>query len=428
MKHTTKIVFAAGLIISLFIAACNKNTRPESAPDNISSAVILAWNEVAYETMGGATNLHSLLASRIYAIMHGAMHDAINATQPRFKTLAFQGKDLTANPEVAAASAAHQVLKVSFPGRLSFLDSALDNYLATVETGEAKMKGMVLGVEAANAFLKLGHNSNGALDPLLQPAPSVKAGDYQVVPPFNFIFAPFWEHSKLFSLEKKDQFRPVPPPVLNSSAYTTAFNEVKNIGVVNSIMRTADQSFFAKYWYEFSEAGWNRIARVVASNQKAGLFKTARLFALMNFAIADSYTAGWDAKLHYNFWRPYTAIHEAAVDGNDATSADLNWTSAEPTPPIQDYPSTHSVLGNAAATVLGYFYGDKTSFTMASPTASPMGASRSFSSFSQAADENATSRVMAGIHFRFSCVAGQELGNKIGKWTVENHLNPLNGQ
>jgi hypothetical protein len=428
MKKTTKIVVAAGLIISLFTAACNKNTRPESAPDNISSAVILAWNEVAYEAMGGATNLHGLLASRIYAMMHGAMHDAVNATQPRFETYAFQRKDPAASPEVAAASAAHHVLKVAFPARLSFLDSALNNYLATVQPGEAKIKGVDLGVQAAIAILELGHNSNGAQDPILPPTPSAKAGDYQVVPPFNFIFAPFWEHSKLFSLEKKDQFRPVPPPALNSNDYTVAFNEVKNLGGSNGSERTADQTFFAKYWYEYSEAGWNRIARVVASNKKAGLFKTARLFALLNFAIADSYTAGWDAKLHYNFWRPYTAIHEAAVDGNDATTADLNWKSGEPTPPIQDYPSTHSVLGNSAATVLAYFFGDKTSFTMASPTASPVGAFRTFASFSQAADENALSRVMGGIHFRFSCNAGQELGNKIGKWTVENHLNPFNGQ
>jgi hypothetical protein len=142
-------------------------------------------------------------------------------------------------------------------------------------------------------------------------------------------------------------------------------------------------------------------------------------------AIADAYTAGWDAKIHYNFWRPYTAIRKADIDGNNETAADATWEPSEPTPPVQDYPSTHSALGNAAATVLAGVLGDKTSFAMTSPTAVPAGSTRSFTSFSQAAKENADSRVMAGIHFRFSCEAGLELGKNIGKWTLDNHLKPI---
>src|SRR6185436_17035312 len=144
-----------------------------------------------------------------------------------------------------------------------------------------------------------------------------------------------------------------------------------------------------------------------------GLFATARLFALLNMALTDSYTAGWDSKFYYNFWRPYTAIRAAATDGNDNTLEDLHWEPAEITPPVPDYPSTHSALGNAAATVLTHFFGDHSSFSGTSTTASPAGAIRSFSSFMQAADENADSRVRAGIHFRFACEAGQQLGNKV---------------
>jgi hypothetical protein len=143
-------------------------------------------------------------------------------------------------------------------------------------------------------------------------------------------------------------------------------------------------------------------------------------------AIADAYTAGWDSKVYYNFWRPYTAIRKAAMDENHKTSPEENWEPQEPTPPVHDYPSTHSALGNAAATVLASLLGDSTGFTMSSPTAVPAGSTRTFNSFSEAAIENANSRVMAGIHFRFSCEAGLELGKKIGKWTIENHLKPLN--
>ncbi|HET9277373.1 MAG TPA: phosphatase PAP2 family protein [Flavitalea sp.] len=425
MKRMKKILVAAGLILSLFTIACNKNNRSGTTPDNISGDVILQWNEVTFDALGGSENQHVLLGSRIYALVHAAMHDAVNAIHPNYESYAYEERESFAHPEVAAASSAHHVLKTLLPAKASFVDSILNKYLSSVEEHDSKTKGIALGVEAANAVLSLGHNSNGAEDPIGQPALAVKPGDYKVVAPFNFIFAPFWENSKLFSLSKKDQFRPAPPPALNSDKYAAAYNEVKDVGSLNSKSRTADQSFFAKYWYETSETGWNRIARVVTADRETGLFTTARLFALLNFAIADSYTAGWDAKLHYNFWRPFTAIQEASTDDNNETIEDKKWLPAEPTPPIHDFPSTHSALGNAAASVLTYFFGDKTFFTMKSPSAVPAGASRSFSSFTHAANENATSRVMAGIHFRFSCDAGQELGNKIGKWTVENHLQPI---
>ena len=245
------------------------------------------------------------------------------------------------------------------------------------------------------------------------------------MPPFNFLFAPQWEHLKLFGLERKDQFRSAAPPVLNSPIYTNGYNEVKQVGKLHSNVRTPDATAYAKFWYEFSEAGWNRVARIVAVSKKMNLYEAARLLALVDMALADAYTAGWDSKIHYNFWRPYTAIRAAANDNNDATEADAGWESSEPTPPVQDYPSTHSALGNAAAAVLIRLVGDQTSFTMSSPTANPAGGSRSFTSFSQAANENADSRVQAGIHFRFSCEAGQSMGNKVGNWIVDNYLKPL---
>jgi hypothetical protein len=145
-------------------------------------------------------------------------------------------------------------------------------------------------------------------------------------------------------------------------------------------------------------------------------------------AMADAYIAGWDSKFHYNLWRPYTAIRHADNDGNSGTIGDSEWEAEMPTPPVQDYPSTHSALGNAAATVIANLLEGSTSFTMISPTAAPANSnsSRSFNSVKQAADENADSRVQAGIHFRFACIAGQELGDKIGLWLVNNYLLPLN--
>jgi hypothetical protein len=140
-------------------------------------------------------------------------------------------------------------------------------------------------------------------------------------------------------------------------------------------------------------------------------------------ALADSYTACWEAKYYYYTWRPYTAIRAAGTDGNDQTFANPNWEALLTTPPIPEYPSGHCTLGNAAATVLTYFFGNQTPFSTTSTTAS--GAERSFKNFKQAADENADSRAMIGIHFRFACEAGQRMGNKVGEWTFEHYLRPL---
>jgi len=421
-----KKIFIALLLLAVFgFMSCTKSSASENPVSSQSNATVLYWNEVSYNAFGGVQYQHSLMASRINAIMHLAIHDALNGIEEKYSRYAFTGKDAKADPLAAAASAAHTVLLKETPDRKGFLDSALMQSLAAIKDGDAKTRGIAFGKEAALAVMAKRGNDGATGDVIGQIPPSSQAGVYQPVPPFNFLFAPHWENVKLFSLSKKDQFRSKLYPSLTSSEYTTAFNEVKEAGKLNSAVRTPDQTAYAKYWYEFSEAGWNRVARTVIVTKKLNLLDATRLLALVDMAIADAYIAGWDSKIHYNFWRPYTAIRKADIDGNNATAVDAAWEPSEPTPPVHDYPSTHSALGNAAATVLAKVLGDNTPFTMTSPTAVPANSSRSFQSFSQAANENASSRVMAGIHFRFSCEAGQQLGNDIGKWTVENHLRPL---
>lgn len=412
------------LMVTAGFVACSK-ANSENPVSQLPAAPVLFWNEVAYNAFGGAAYQHSLMASRINAMVHLAMHDALNGIEEKYSRYAFQGRDNKAHPIAASAMAAHTILMNELPQRKGYLDSALAQSLSGVADGDAKTRGVSLGKEAAQALLQK-RGSDGSTGEVFAPIPpSTVAGIYQPVPPFNICFAPFWENVKLFSLERKDQFRSKPFPAINSPAYAAAFNEVKSVGKQNSTNRTPDQTAFARFWYEFSEAGWNRVARTVAISKNLNMLDAARLFALVDMALADAYIAGWDSKIHHNFWRPYTAIRTADIDGNAATEPDASWEPAEPTPPVHDYPSTHSALGNAAATVLARLLGDNTPFSMPSPTAQPAGAVRDFNSFSQAANENAESRVMAGIHFRFSCEAGQELGDKIGHWTVDTHLKPL---
>jgi hypothetical protein len=354
---------------------------------------------------------------------HIAMHDALNAIAPLYDSYAFEERAHAADPIAAAATAAYTVLVYSLPADLSdkkvLLDARLAQSLATIKEGERKTRGIELGKKAAQAILDLRKNDGAYAHPIGKVELSDEPGVYQD----DFAFVPFWSTMQLFSMVKHDQFRSVPPPALNSTVYTQSYNEIKIIGKKVSPTRTANQTAIAHFWYELGEIGWNRIARTTVESSKLELLATARLFALLNIGLADGYTAGWDTKFHYNFWRPFKAI-QFRVDGNPNTEPDPAWTSLMPTPPIPEYPSTHAALGNTAATILAHVLGNNTTFTVSSSTAENKGDERSFSSFSQAANENADSRVMAGIHFRFSTDAGQKQGNRLGQWVVENTLQP----
>ncbi len=190
-----------------------------------------------------------------------------------------------------------------------------------------------------------------------------------------------------------------------------------------STVRTPAQTEIARFWFE-GPGNWNTIARAVGAGRKLDAHDSARLLALMNLAMADSYIAGWKIRYVYDSWRPVTAIREGDNDGNDATAGDPNWDSLQNTPSVSDYPSTQSMFSAAAAVVLASILGDQGTFTATS--GKPFeGITRSFSSFSQAARESADSRVYAGIHFRSACEDGLAAGRKIGQRTVALYLQPV---
>ncbi len=352
------------------------------------------------------------------------MHDALNCIAPVYETYALSREEKKADPIAAVSAAAHAVLVGSFPDKKQQLDIALNAALKEVKSGVLRERGLKLGLEAGSAILAMRNNDGAFADPIAEVNNPQQPGLYQAVPPTPILFAPFWATMQPFGLESPSQFRVPVMPSLSSQKYAEAYNEVRLKGAKENSTRTAEETFIAKFWYEFSEIGWNRVTSTAVRNKSLDLITTARLFALVNMGLADSYTAGWDSKMHHNFWRPYTAIRAAATDTNDQTIEDTSWEPLMNTPPIHDYPSTHSVLGNAAATILASILGDNTGFTMTSTSAEPANSTRSLSSFSQAAVENADSRVFAGIHFRFSCESGLKLGKDIGDWILDHELKP----
>jgi membrane-associated phospholipid phosphatase len=192
---------------------------------------------------------------------------------------------------------------------------------------------------------------------------------------------------------------------------------VKAIGHIGSTIRTPEQSEIAQFWYEDSPLGWNRIANTVVRQRGLDLWSAARAFALLNFAMADGFSAGFEAKYRFRFWRPVTAIHQAGTDGNPLTEADATWQPFLTTPPVPDYPSTHTVLGWAAAEVLIELLGDRVRFSATSLTLP--GVTRYFKGFSAAALENGLSRLYAGIHFRHAVADGRRQGRSIGRAVAE---------
>lgn len=421
LRSIKQLSYIGLMLISSSFTSCEKNpsgTDPANPFPGVSNKVILDWNSTALKTMGAPNYQHVLLASRLYTMVHIAQYDALNSIIPVYKPYCNASTDAGAHPVAAAAAAAYTVLLFNSPEKKAMLDSQLAIAIDTISNQDAKQKGIILGNQCGNAIINLRKDDGASQDPIGAIAPSTVPGVYQPVPPFNFVFAPFWKTMKPFGIQQPQQFRSAPYPDLQSAAYKKDYEEVRRTGEKNSTKRTAEQTFYANFWYEYAEIGWNRIASVAASVEKTDLLTTARLFAMLNIAIADSYIAGWDSKFHYNLWRPYTAIVKAPVTEEGIP----DWEPLMPTPPVQDYPSTHSVIGNAAAMVLTSFYGNNYAFATTSTSSITPGATRSFRSFLRAADENADSRVMAGVHFRFSCKAGQEMGNKIGKWVTEKTL------
>jgi hypothetical protein len=415
------------LALVLALAGC-QSRRPQAqiagqSPEALPADVIVKWSEVAYQALVAKDRYASpVWASRLLAMMHIAQHDALAAVTRRYLPYAFDGDDPGADPVVAAAAAAHGVLVGLLPAQRPMLDQALQASLAAAGgDSERRDRGLRVGHQAAAAILERRRDDGSDTAAAGGYQPRTEPGSYRFVAPFDLVLAPGWRHVRPFALQAPEQFRVPPPPPLDSAAYAEAFAEVKSVGGQSSAVRTADQSAYAKFWWEPSEIGWNRIARVVTTERKLGLVEAGRLFALLNMALADSYVAGWDSKFQFDFWRPTTAIHQAESDGNPATAPDPAWRSAEITPPVQDYPSTHSALGRAGAEVLAAVLGDRTPFAFSSTTA-PAAGPRRFGGFRQAADENADSRVRAGLHFRFSCDAGQALGQKVAGWTLAHRL------
>jgi hypothetical protein len=359
--------------------------------------------------------------------MHAAIYDAVNAierTNEPYLVL-LNGVPRHTSENSAAATAAHEVLIALYPAFQSTLDTDLQQSLAQIPAGKDRDRGAVVGRTVADRILTLRSNDGANA----QPIPYVfgnAPGDYQSTPP-NFPPQPqftHWSRVTPFTLNDANQFRPGPPPSLTSGTYTLDFNEIKSLGIANSMTATADQALTGRFWNGAIQNYWNEIAQTAALDHALTTAESARLFALLNLALADGVIAFYDAKYTYNLWRPVTAIRAADSDNNPQTTADSNWLpQAGKTAPDPSYPGAHAAISAAGAEVLIFFFGqDDFEFNVTSEVLP--GVERSFTSLSAAAEEATLSRIFAGQHFRFDLTAGQQVGREVADFVTDNFLTP----
>ncbi|HEX6812087.1 MAG TPA: vanadium-dependent haloperoxidase [Planctomycetota bacterium] len=374
---------------------------------------VLHWNRVVTDALGAART-DPLTESRALAIVQLAVQGALDGVHGGGQASAVPAPSESEAIDAAIAAAAHGAMIGLLPGARTALDEALARALESIAEGDARARGIEVGRSAATAALASRARDGSDREVAVQPG--ARPGEYRPTPPdFTPAWMAQWGSVTPFCLDSSAQFRPPAPPAVDGPLARREVEELRRIGGQDGARRNDEQSEIARFWYENSPQGWNRIARTVAQSRQLDAPQSARLFALLNVAMADGFIAGFEAKYHHGYWRPATAVR-AQGSGE--------WLSYLGTPPVPDYPSTHTVLGAAAATVLARFFGsDFVAFEVTSGEPYP-GLTRSFWSFSEAARENGASRVLAGLHFPTAVRAGYQLGEDVGTWVFEHALLP----
>src|SRR5216110_1154527 len=381
--------------------------------------VVTDWNTAALNAIRAGSTAPPI-ASRSLAVLHVSIYDAVNGIARTHEPYLVQSAvSASASREAAASAAAHDTIVNLFPAAASSFDALHAAILAAIPNGPQKTAGIVWGEFVANQILAA--RANDGHDAIVPPPGGSGPGVWVPTPPaFLPYLLPQWGFVVPFAMRNSSQFRPPGPPALDSQRYAADYEEVKELGALVGSTRTEDQTEIALFWAdgagtETPSGHWNSIAQIIGAAQGNTLEENARLFALLNIAMADAAICSWDAKYTYDFWRPVTAIAFAEPQ--------LNWMSFIVTPPFPDYTSGHSTFSAAAATVLPLFYGtEDLPFTTGSDFLP--GVYRSFPTCLDAAEEAAVSRIYGGIHFRSASEDGLHAGISIAEWTVTHYLLP----
>jgi hypothetical protein len=380
---------------------------------------ILEWNEIATQfiVVGSQSPVQQ---TRLMAIVHVAMHDAVSGITGEYEQYLAGPAPGGLSPEAAAIGAAHRALQRALkdPDGLAtrFAASLAAHGLAPTDPG------VMFGRSVADRLLELRQN-DGASVAAYAFVPE-EAGEPGVWAPLGTqtSLLPGWGSVAPFVLRSAAQFRPGPPPALDSEQYARDYNEVMQVGAAASLIRTSEQQQIAQFWRASPTALWNPLLRRALVTRGDDLSSAARVMALFYLAASDASVACWEAKYVYNFWRPQVAIARGHEDGNDGTVGVPSWRPLIDTPPHPDYISGHTANSGAMAFVLRSIFGNEPGYVIEARSSTAVGFVRHWETFSEGVDEVIDARVYSGIHFRTADVAGARLGRQVAQFVLTHAL------
>jgi hypothetical protein len=383
------------------------------APVVARANVITDWDEKAIVVLKPVPNYP---AERIMGMVHCAMFDAVNSIERRYQPYLVQlPVEPTTSKEAAAAAAAAAVLATLGENVAAEMKVALANYLAAIPEGVAKLNGVKLGEAVAAKVLEARANDGADAPDSYRPrtTPGVYVGT-------AITAASTWPNLKPFALTKPDQFRPGPPVPLESKEWATDFNEIKDYGRKVSNKRTAEQTEAARFWLMTGPGAYHPFARQLILAKQVSVLDSARFMALIAIGLNDAYIAVFDAKYHYNFWRPITAIRNGDIDNNPATDREASWQPLDNTPIHPEYPCAHCIVSGTVAGIIKAVLGSEEIPEIAITSTTAQGVTHRWTNMTTFTDEVANARIWAGFHYRFSTRVGTQMGRAIGDYVVKN--------
>ena len=401
-KHLSAV--ACGLAS---IMACSEACRADTVTD--------------WDTKATAVASSAALGEREVTIVDLAMFDAVNSIERRYQPYLVQLP--TTGPtsaDAAAASAAATALAGVHPEGAASFKTALADYLGHLDaTPEALSNGVRLGEAAALKILEA--RANDGATGVDSYRPKTKPGQYV---PTAVMVCSTWPTMRPFALVSPSQFRPGPPLSPKSREWAVDYNEIKEFGGKTSNRRSAQQTETARFWLMTGPQAYHPLARQMVAERHLNLVDSARYMALFAVALTDAYIAVFDAKYHYEFWRPVTAIRNADLNDNPATERDATWQPLDNTPLHPEYPCAHCIESGAARVVLESLGQPLPELSLTSATAP--GVTHSWSNLDDFTTEVANARIWAGFHYRFSTRVGTALGRQVGEYVTNTIMQPVN--
>lgn len=374
------------------------------------------WNKRAGDIVVNA-NIGPLPAERALAIVQASVYEAVNTITQRYSV-----NDLnlpaTAGASIDAAIAAANRIALTelVPNQEMAIAQAYRDAIKVINDGSAKQAGIAVGEKAAHAVLALRADDGASAKESYRPF--TRAGVYvpTVIPE-----APQWSKRKPWLMTHAAQFRPAPPPDLTSEHWARDFNEVKMLGRSDSQTRTAEQTAIAHFWEEVMPPIYHGVVRSITTQPGREITQNARLFAAVTQAVDDGLIAVFDAKYHYAFWRPVTAIRNGDIDGNDATASDDSWTPLIATPMHPEYPCAHCIVSAAVGTVLQAEIGENATPVLTTVSQAAGNRSRSWQSLDEFMQEVVNARIYDGVHYRNSGEIGAQMGRQVAQLAIKKY-------